>query len=147
MSLTEAGRIVMSHPITVNVLIAMLRPQKGLTYLVMMILPILPMASAYDSTLNDMYTLIYNLEIFLAVLFCFTRNLMFSLLFSNFIKTDSHSLEQLTCYFIPRQNNRACLAHSCEWYSCYCIFIMVINTEVEDLHAISLISRYFSYVV
>lgn len=107
MSLIEAGGKVMSHPITVNVLIAMPRPQKGLMHLAMMILAILLMASAYHSTLNDTYTLNFNLEIFLAVFFGFTRNLMFSLLSSYFIKTDSHSLEQLTCYLILRQNNRA----------------------------------------
>ena len=51
MSLIEGGgnftATVMSHPITVKVLISILKPQNGLTYLVMMILAILSLASAY----------------------------------------------------------------------------------------------------
>jgi hypothetical protein len=47
---------VMSHPITVKVLISILRTQNGLTYLLVMILAFLSLASAYDSSLNDTYT-------------------------------------------------------------------------------------------
>jgi len=54
----------MSQPSTVKVLISILRPQNGLTYLVVMILTILSLALAYDSSLNDTYTLNYNVEAF-----------------------------------------------------------------------------------
>jgi hypothetical protein len=67
-SLIETGgnftATVMSQPITVKVLISILRPHNGLTYLVVMILTILSLALAYDSSLNDTYTLNYNVEAF-----------------------------------------------------------------------------------
>lgn len=82
MSLIEGGgnctATVKLHLIAVKVLISILKPQNGLTYLVVMILAILSLASAYDSSLNGAYTLKYNVEAFLAVFFNFTRNVMFS---------------------------------------------------------------------
>jgi len=63
------------------------------------------------------------------------------------METQIYIKKQFTCYLICVNVTERGLAHNYRWYSCYFIFSMVMTTEVEELHAVSLISRHFSFVV